>query len=86
MSYNTRSRSNYCTTHSRSTAHTGSSNVAPHKTFSEQICASLNDPSVINAFGKSISDRFIEALGAMQDRLRAYEDSIKAKNERIEQL
>ena len=82
MSHNIRSRSNYCTTHSHSTAHTESSKMA----FSEQMCTALNDASVINAFGKLISDGVMEALGAMGNRLRACEASINAKDERIEQL
>ena len=60
--------------------------MAPQKAFSEQMCTALNDPNVINAFGKIISDRVMEALGAMENRLRACEASIKAKDERIEQL
>ena len=40
----------YCTTHSRSTTHTESSNMAPQKTFSEQMCATLNHRRAINFF------------------------------------
>ena len=56
------------------------------KAFSEQMCTTLNDPSVSNAFWKIISDRVMEALGAMENRLRACEASLKAKDERIEQF
>ena len=48
------------------------------------MCTTLNDPNVINAFGKIIYDRVMEALAAMENRLRACEASIKAKDERIE--
>ena len=60
--------------------------MAPQKAFSEQMCTAFNDPNVINAFGKIISDRVMEALGAMENWLRACEASIKAKDEHIEQL
>ena len=60
--------------------------MAPQKAFSEQMCTSLNDHNVINASGNIISDRVMEALGTIENRLRACEASIKAKDERIEQL
>ena len=60
--------------------------MAPQKAFSEQMCTALSDPSVINAFGKIISDRVMEALGTMENRLQACEASIKANDERIEEL
>ena len=74
MSHNTRSRSNYFTTHSRDTAHSERSNMAP------QICAALNDPSLITAFRNIISDKVMEAIGVMENQLRSCVD------ERIEQL
>ena len=45
------------------------------------MCTALNDTSVINAFGKIISDRVMEALGAMENRLRTCEASIKEDEE-----
>ena len=59
--------------------------MVPQKAFSEQMCTALNNPSVINAFVKIISDRVMEAIGVVENRLRACEASIKAKDERIEQ-
>ena len=46
----------------------------------------LNGPNVINAFWKIISDRVMEALGAMENRLRVCVALIKAKDKHIEQL
>ena len=56
------------------------------KTFGEQLCVALSDHNVIKSFWEIISDKGMEALGVMEDRLRVCEAKLEAKDKRIESL
>ena len=47
--------------------------------FSQDLCIALADPDVIRASGSIITEKFSEALGAYEDRIRGVNHNLLQK-------